>query len=198
MKLTIFDLGGVCVFNFQTIGKMARKYHIDEEVLLSEYMKDDEALMKGLLTTDAWWRKMAALFSVDSAANPLADEFAPYPNTPVLETIREMRKRGLRVVCGSNTTEPHWVRMNEAGHLESLFDACYLSQRMHLAKPDPAFFTAILRAEKVAPSDVLFIDDTPENVRAAESLDIHTLLFQNTFSWSAVDKLRSLVLEEKD
>ncbi|MBQ9494637.1 MAG: HAD-IA family hydrolase [Treponema sp.] len=194
MKLYIFDLGGVCIFNFQTIGKIAKKYHIVEKDLYAHYMQHESAVMDGSLSPKAWWLAAAQKFKVDENADPLIDLFTPYVNEPVIEIIKEMKAQGKRVVCGSNTCELHWQAMNACGNLAQLFDECYLSQRMHLVKPNAAFFEYILKAEDVEANDAFFTDDTQANVAAARACGINGLHFCDEFAWSSVDKLRNAVL----
>lgn len=194
MDIIVFDLGGVCIFNFQTIGKIALHYHLKEDDVYAEYMRSDIPLMEGAVTTKEWWKTASEKFGLDSDADPLVDLFTPYPNSPVLALVDELRSRGKRVVCGSNTCEGHWQKMNACASLESHFDRCYLSQRMGLAKPDVRFFDYILRAEGVKASDALFIDDTKANIEGAEKAGMRGFLFRDEFSWAALDKLRSIVL----
>jgi FMN phosphatase YigB (HAD superfamily) len=188
-KLYIFDLGGVCIFNFQTLGKIASTYHLEEQVLIDYYMTFDRDLMEGTVTTKQLWVEAAKKYGLDEGADPLVDLFTVYANTPLLEQIRRMKQAGIRVVCGSNTCEPHWLKMEKAGDLEQLFDACYLSQRMHLSKPDPRFFQEILKKEQVEAKDAIFIDDTKANTESAEKLGLRTIWYHDDFIWSALDKV---------
>ena len=183
MKLYVFDLGGVCVFNFQTIGKIARMYNLDEKFLLNDYLQHDMQLMDGSITTKEWWLHIAEQCNVDKNADPVADLFTPCVNEPVLKIIKEMKVQGKRVVCGSNTCDPHWNKMNACGQFSDLFDACYLSQQIHAAKPHAAFFEYILKAENVAAQDALFIDDTEANVAAAKKCGMHGLHFHDEFAY---------------
>lgn len=198
MKLFIFDLGGVCIFNFQTIGKIAHHYHIDETFLHDNFFAIEEKIMEGTLTEKAWWlsvtETLRGKMSLDENANPLIDLFTPRKNDVVLDLILQMKQNGAHVVCGSNTCENHWKLMNACGNLENVFDTCYLSQRMHIAKPKKEFFEYILAKENVRACDAFFVDDMKANVESANAVGLQTLLFQDTPSWSAYDKLKSLVL----
>ena len=48
---------------------------------------------------------------------------------------------------------------------------------MHMSKPEPAFWRMICGAEGFSYADTLFIDDRNENIEAAASLGIDTLLY---------------------
>ena len=61
--------------------------------------------------------------------------------------------------------------------VEDYFEHCFLSQRMHLAKPDAHIYEEVIRQANIHPDETLFIDDLKENCEAAEKLGIHT--FQN-------------------
>ena len=78
MDIIVFDLGGVCIFNFQTIGKIALHYHLKEDDVYAEYMRSDIPLMEGSITTKDWWKTVSGKFGVDSDADPLVDLFTPY------------------------------------------------------------------------------------------------------------------------
>ena len=57
---------------------------------------------------------------------------------------------------------------------DALFDKSYFSFAEHLEKPDPRFFELILDHEGLRPEETLFIDDTAENIKVAQSLGIRT------------------------
>ncbi len=46
-----------------------------------------------------------------------------------------------------------------------------------LLKPDPAIFEVLLRRQKLAAEDCVFVDDSPKNVAAAAALGFHALHF---------------------
>ena len=96
-----------------------------------------------------------------------------------LDFIRQLRKEGFHVSALSNTNPVHWNyclrSFIEAGYDPSeLFDFTWLSYEMHLVKPDPAMFEAILAASGYVPDETLFVDDNRQNCKAAESFGIHT------------------------
>ena len=57
------------------------------------------------------------------------------------------------------------------------FDQTFYSCDLGLAKPDPAYFRAILAAIDVPASSVLFIDDNEANVAGAASVGLQAELF---------------------
>lgn len=90
---------------------------------------------------------------------------------PVLDLVNTLRTHGVGTGVLSNATAWHESDLLLQCDLRAHFDAVLFSQDFGLAKPDPAFFEA---AERVAHGvlksthvEILFVDDTPANVRGA-------------------------------
>ncbi len=80
---------------------------------------------------------------------------------------RELRSR-YRVVCLSNTQALHWRHVIEHLLGDDLFDACYLSHEMGMEKPSDEIYQALEQRESAVPERIIFVDDTLENIHAAE------------------------------
>lgn len=90
-----------------------------------------------------------------------------------LQLLSALRRR-YRLYAVSNIGDLHWERVcqlsEDQGYgLNDLFDQCFLSYQMHLAKPDPAFFHQAILQSGVIPSQTLYIDDSARNVEAGRS-----------------------------
>ena len=106
-----------------------------------------------------------------------AKHFNPRLDQNVVAILKQLRNRA-RVVCGTNTFDPHYDYLAPRGYYD-LFDAVYASNKMGVSKPHPDFYRHILTAEGVTPADAVFIDDAEVNVRAAEELGIRSILFKD-------------------
>jgi putative hydrolase of the HAD superfamily len=67
--------------------------------------------------------------------------------------------------------------MNDERHYGDWFDQSFYSCDLGLAKPDPAYFRAILTAVDRPPSSTLFIDDNEANIEGARSAGLHAELY---------------------
>ena len=90
-----------------------------------------------------------------------------------LEFIKSLRAQGYSVHLLSNTNEAHWIHIAQKhfeGRTEDYFDTLFLSQEMHMSKPNDDIFHAVLDRLGAQPSECLFIDDAQANVDAARAL----------------------------
>ncbi len=58
-----------------------------------------------------------------------------------------------------------------------LFDNLYFSSDTGFVKPDPRAFLCVLEDNDLKPEEVIFIDDSKQNIAAAQSLGIESYLF---------------------
>lgn len=96
-----------------------------------------------------------------------------------LDKIAQLRQRGYRISLLSNTNEAHWQDIvarcfGGAETLSKYFDHLFLSQEMHMAKPNDDIYLKVLDTLKANPHECLFIDDSTPNLEAAAALGIRT------------------------
>ncbi|MCR5078033.1 MAG: HAD family phosphatase [Prevotella sp.] len=118
-----------------------------------------------------------------------------------LDMLACLRSEGYRLVLTSNTNPfvMEWTESNRfdgsGGSIHDYLDDLYVSYQLGSLKPSPDYFRAILSAEDIQAGHVLFVDDSPANVAAAEALGIHTLLAENGKDWTG--RLRERLEEYK-
>ena len=189
-KNIIFDLGNVlvklnpegCIGAFKAIG-MGELVDTNPQ---SEGMKLMSKLGVGMITTEEFCEAARKLTGTDvtneeiiDAANKMLVEIPDEKKKRLLQ----LKKAGYRLFLLSNTIDIHWdycvehLFLYQNHGVEDYFEHCFLSQRMHLAKPDAHIYEEVIRQATIHPDETLFIDDLKENCEAAEKLGIHT--FQN-------------------
>lgn len=189
-KNIIFDLGNVlvklnpegCIGAFKAIG-MGELVDTNPQ---SEGMKLMSKLGVGMITTEEFCEAARKLTGTDvtneeiiDAANKMLVEIPDEKK----ERLLQLKKAGYRLFLLSNTIDVHWDYCVEnlfpyQNHgVEDYFEQCFLSQRMHLAKPNARIYEEVIRQANIHPDETLFIDDLKENCEAAEKLGIHA--FQN-------------------
>lgn len=89
---------------------------------------------------------------------------------PVAETrelVTALRGAGVRCYLATNQDEHRGRHMHESLGYADLFDGTFYSYELRVAKPDPAYFRAVLDRLHLAAGEVLFIDDSAANVASA-------------------------------
>lgn len=176
IRLYIFDMGGVVSLGTDTSAQMAERLGLTEAKIREMAGEEFDRLVRGAITVTEFWERLSARLGRRIEGDLWSVFFTPSPNPPVVELVGELKRRA-RVVVGTNTITPHY-RIHEDNGDYAIFDAVYASHLMGLAKPDPAFYTHILRREGCRPEQAVFIDDGQVNVAAARNLGIHALLFR--------------------
>ncbi len=105
-----------------------------------------------------------------------------------LSFVRRLRQAGQRVILLSNTNEIHYEQwampvFEKYGGVDLLFDATYLSYKLHKVKPDVRLFEYVVQSEGVPANEILFLDDGENNIRTAQSLGVQTHLVSEKEDW---------------
>lgn len=97
-----------------------------------------------------------------------------------LNKLRELKQKRYTISMLSNTNEAHWqeiVKKCFGGQevVDELFDHVFLSQEMHMAKPNDEIYLEVLRQINAKAEECFFLDDSSANLEAAAALGFHTL-----------------------
>ena len=182
-------MGGVVANNVAIVNLISAHFGISEDEFFigsasdpkagyaSPYhLGDIAAIMRGEISSKRFWSNFTQRTGIIVSGDPWFDFFHPVLDKGTADVIKHLKNRGQRVVCGTNTLAPHYQRHSERGDY-AVFGAVYASHIMGIIKPDPAFWTYILKKEKIRPGEAFFADDLEENVKAADKLGLKTHLF---------------------
>ena len=212
LKNYIFDLGGVLLDirmknayeRFVALGLPAAE--LAEGASVYKLMEDYQL---GYVTTEEFCQQVAEkCINTDKCAADFSARSAASPTTPrdieeawnsiclgvadrKLQALRRLRKtEGVASVSLlSNTNALHWECscknwFNANGNrLEDFFDKIFLSQELHLQKPDPEIFKTAIRELGASPAETIFLDDSPVNTAAAAACGLKMLTVTPNVDW---------------
>jgi len=101
------------------------------------------------------------------------------PNPKMIEYMRTLRGRGLRMaICTNNVREweATWRAMLP---VDEIFDVVVDSGFVGIRKPDPQIYQITLERLDVAPESALFVDDIEINCKAAQELGMTAVHFKS-------------------
>ncbi|MFW6146261.1 MAG: HAD family hydrolase [Planctomycetota bacterium] len=183
IRAVIFDVGHVLVDvrMADTPRTWAAAAGLAVEAVERVYWSDTayERLERGEITLADYHAHVAAQLdgplSLDDFSRGWCDIFGPI--LPGVEALLDRLDGRVRLVCLSNTNAAHAAVWGEAyrdllGHFERVFTSHTLGAR----KPEASCFRQVLDYLALPADQVVFIDDRPENVVAAEALGMHGIV----------------------
>ncbi len=145
----------------------------DVETFLAEAF----AAERPALTGDARWvevlpRLLEKWGIADSYDDALRVWLTIEPVAETRELVTALRASGVRCFLATNQDEHRGRHMHENLGYADLFDDTFYSYELRVAKPDPAYFLAILDRLRLAADQVLFVDDNAANVDSARAVGL--------------------------
>lgn len=188
----VFDIGGVVQDSpLHAITRYEREYGIEPGAINRAVVEAGERgawarLERGELTVAAFGQLFEAEcrsrgVTVDARRLMAAIAAAGVPRPRMLEAIRRIRTRGLRVGALTNNwmSDPRRratdVPARGAHALWEHFDVVVESAVVGLRKPDPRIYALVCERLALAPARVAFLDDIGRNLRPARELGMMTI-----------------------
>jgi putative hydrolase of the HAD superfamily len=114
------------------------------------------------------------------------------PNPPMIELMRELKGRGLRMAMLTNNVrewEPVWRPMLPVDEIfETVVDSAFVGCR----KPEPRIYEITLERLGLPAEACLFVDDLAPNIEGAEALGLNAVHFRDTEQ--AIAAIRAAVI----
>lgn len=104
------------------------------------------------------------------------DEHGVDPKPGMLETLRALRERGLRIGLATATPEPRARKYLRMVGAEQFFDAVTCAGMVEHGKPAPDIYLLACARTGVLPAHALAVEDAPSGVRSAHAAGMRTVL----------------------
>jgi len=195
IKNIIFDLGAVVLnIDFQRAADEFKKLGLsDFEELYSRAVQDKlfSDMEKGIISPSMFRKRLRKLSNIDftdneidNAWNALILDFPP-TRLKLIKNISE----NYRIFLLSNTNQIHYdfyqtdLRDNHnIDGLESIFEKTYFSHKLAMRKPDTDIYEFALKDADIIAEETVFIDDSEQNIEAANKLSIKTIFIDTSIN----------------
>jgi HAD superfamily hydrolase (TIGR01509 family) len=124
------------------------------------------ALERGDIGEDEYWRRLADCGITVSSETFHDVRRGGYRWLPGMRDLVRDCARSHRVVVASNY--PDWIEDVRRDLLDDI--ECYASYHCGVRKPEPEFFTCLCAAYDVPVTELVLVDDKPENCAAVDAL----------------------------
>lgn len=101
-----------------------------------------------------------------------------------VRVMRALRAKGVPVFALSNFGVGSFDLACSAFDFLNEFDRAFISGQLRLAKPDAAIYETVETQTGIAPDRLIFADDRPANIAAAEARGWRTHLFAQPQAWA--------------
>lgn len=186
IKLCMFDMGGVVAPHDDTALelRLLRDFGVEnvdsfEELnpLLVPVMLEHS---RGDITESEFWNRFSSISGItvpEYGGSLWGKYFDPSFDPTVVSVIQDLKKIGMRVVCGTNTEPAHYAIHQARGHYD-IFDQVYSSTDLHAVKPETAFYEKILAYERIPADQVFYTDDYESYCQGGASCGLRAFLFR--------------------
>jgi len=174
--LILFDYGGVLLrLNdpVETFGFGDDRADFSRRWLDSPAVQAHET---GRIGPDEFGRRMVRDMRLPYPPDEFIRRFDAWPDRVTPATAALVRSIPAQVDCAilSNTNELHWRRQDIERDFAGRISRTWLSFETGYVKPDPRAFRIVLDELGLPAGRVLFIDDNPKNLEAADALGLCT------------------------
>src|SRR5262245_40232037 len=184
IEVIYFDLGKVIVdfdhsLAAQELLKVSRLSLAEAMAVLSdgELISEYET---GRLSTQEHYRKVCSRLQMDVTIEKFQELWGSMflPEPLLSESFLLALKKHYRLMLLSNTNEMHFDFVVRHYPILRIIEDRLLSYQAGCMKPQPRIFELAIQKAGVAPENILFTDDRPENIDAARQIGIQALVFQ--------------------
>lgn len=183
----VFDLGKVIFdvsFGF-AFDKWASVSGLEQKAISKKFKFDEyyEQFERDEIETDVYVRHVSELIGFSLSREEFVEGWNniymdAYPG--IGKTLAALKKN-YRLLSLTNTNRVHaeiWpVRYADTlAHFEKIFS----SHEMKLRKPEKEAYQVVLDYLGTEPSKIIFLDDRPENIKAAEAVGIKSILVRSS------------------
>lgn len=189
VKALLFDLGGVIVNldYHKTINAFEALGVTNAEILYNQFSQTEifDDFETGCLSGKEFINLMKRQISTHSSESEIKKAW----NAMILgfeeAKLEQIKRYSEKIPCYllSNTNEIHLAYIQSLlgkmpfKNLELLFNKCYYSHIIGKRKPHKETFEWVLNDMGYTPEDVLFIEDSPQHIEGAKTINLNTLYF---------------------
>lgn len=182
IKTIIFDNNGVLVTSNEETGFPALEKYLGKEKMrefIPIYKKLAEKLDEGKITTDNFFQMAVRKTKVKITAEKLkAIQYGSFKIKKEVLNIAKSLSPKYELAVLSNFGDGYW-ELNKKWRIDNIIPRrnIFVSYKFKTRKPKLKIYRLVLKKLGRKPSEVIFIDDDPIFVRAAELVGINAILF---------------------
>ena len=185
IKNIIFDMSEVIISGYHGVEKiLEQQYAIPEEEWERQRLSKNELflnLMRGNLSEEAYLEELLQGTNWNISIEQLKAAIRSNLNRPVpgtMKVVRELKGKYQLILLSDYVRE--WMKYIEERNEDlRIFDKKIFSYNIGTTKSEVETFETVLEQTKIVADETLFVDDYEKNVKNAEAVGIHGIVFEN-------------------
>lgn len=176
LKAVIFDADGVLLTSGFFAEELERSYGLPTSATLPFFTGALEPCLVGQADLKQELAPFLKQWNWPGSADDFIErwfEHGASVDPRIVATIGELRQRGLRCYLATNQEPYRIAYMREQMGFEQLFDNIFFSGGIGCKKTDGRFYHVVMQATDLRGAEILFWDDTFENIVAAREQGWH-------------------------
>ena len=185
IKNIIFDMSEVIISGYHGVEKLLeQQYAIPEEKFEKQRLSKNELflnLMRGNLSEEEYLEELLQGTNWNISIEQLKAVIRSNLNRPVPGTMKivEELKGNYQLILLSDYVKEWMKYIEERNENLKIFDKKIFSYDIGTTKSEVQTFRTVLEQTGIVADETLFIDDYEKNVKNAEKVGIHGIVFEN-------------------
>lgn len=182
-KALLFDMGGVVLgVNFEQVFKSwASLSNLDEAEIKARFTMDEpyQQHERGTIDAPRYFEHLRGTLQLSGSDDEILAGWNSIFGSEITQSLDAIDSvtNNIPAYGFTNTNRAHQVYWeHHHPRIHQTFKKVFISSEIGLRKPDAEAFHYILNEIAIAPEEMLFFDDSLENIEGADKLGIQTVL----------------------
>lgn len=191
-KAIIYDADGVLIHSEMFSVQLEKDYGISSDKLMPFFKGAFKDCLIGKADLKVELEKVIADWGWTKSVDELLEYWFNSENhvdERIIESIKVLRGKGIICVLGTNQEQHRVDFMLSTMNFGEIFNHVYSSAEIGFKKPTVEFYQYIINSLKLNPEEIMYFDDSQENVDAAKTLGV------NAFFFDGIENYHKLISE---
>lgn len=193
IKHILFDADGVLIHSEMFSRQIEREYGIPRDKLTEFYQGPFPQTIAGKADLKEIIESYLKKWNWPKTVDDYLQEWFEYEHNldeRIVEYVQRLRAKGIHCYVATNQEKYRAQYMIEKMGFKDSFDKLFASAHLGSQKPDLEFFDKVLKEIDAQKDEVLFWDDSHENVAGAKAFGIHAEFFESFEKFKTIMKDR--------